>query len=59
MGEDVCLWEMNTLFFIGYSTECDEVIESDPGEYMGSKEDLLGSNYVYCPYCGRRISFKE
>ncbi len=55
MGDKRCSWKLETHWFVGYETECNEVLNGEPPDWVGDKEDVIGGDYTYCPYCGRRI----
>ena len=55
MNNDKCSWKLETHWFIGYSTECGEATDGEPLDWIGDKEAIIGSDYTYCPYCGRII----
>lgn len=55
MDNNECRWGLETHWFIGYETECGEATDGEPLDWTGNKRDIIGVDYMYCPYCGRRI----
>ena len=47
ISDDVCEWKMtDTKKLMPYETSC-------------GNEDLYDNSYKYCPYCGKKILYKE
>ena len=59
MKDNKCLWKLETHWFVGYDTGCNEATDGEPRDWSGDQTEIIGMDYTYCPYCGLEIEWDQ